>query len=158
MKKLISIGVALALLTMVVVPTVVAADYPDDPGSYSKTPFGVLGTGVELIGEIVDNIPYVSDMLAEYVDVPVVTELIGTYVGENFAWLTDLTAWTMLTVGDVVYALEPLLETLGAEEYAGPVEDVFYVLGGRMLDVWDAIGTSGVADLPGPGLGLPIGS
>jgi len=29
-KKLISIGVALALLTMVVVPSVVAADYPDD--------------------------------------------------------------------------------------------------------------------------------
>lgn len=158
MKKLISIGVALALLTMVVVPSVVAADYPDDPGTYAKTPFGVLGTGVELIGEIVDNIPYVADMLADYVDVPVVTGLIGGYVGENFAWLSDLTSWTMLTVGDVVYALEPLLDTLGAGDYVGPVEDVFYVLGGRMLDVWGAIATTGTADLPGPGLGLPIGS
>jgi len=143
-KKLISIGVALALLTMVVVPIGVAAeDYPDDPGAYSKTPFGILGTGIELIGDLVANVPYVNDMLIEYVDVSVVTGLIGPYAGENLAWMTDMTAWSMVAVGDVVKTALglPVIADALPVELAG-VEDIFYVLGSRLWDPWGAyVGT-----------------
>jgi hypothetical protein len=46
-KKLISIGVALALLTMVVVPGAVAA--VDDPDTYAKATFSIMAAGIELL-------------------------------------------------------------------------------------------------------------
>ena len=50
MKKLISIGVALALLAMVVVPGAVAAYTP--PVTYAKVPFAIIQSGFELIGDL----------------------------------------------------------------------------------------------------------
>ena len=61
MKKLVSISVALALLVTFMVPVAVAADFPDDPGTYSKTPFGILGSVFTLVGAIVTDLAEVID-------------------------------------------------------------------------------------------------
>jgi hypothetical protein len=53
-KKLISIGVALALLTMAVVPAVTAAqcDYDGiEPDTYAKIPFAILESGFHMVGQ-----------------------------------------------------------------------------------------------------------
>ena len=160
MKKLISIGVAIALLTMVVVPVGVAADYPDDPGTWSKTPFGIFGTGIKLVGDIVDAIPTIADMLP--FDVPDVTDPVGEYLGVNLAWMTDMTAWSMVTVGDVIKTADPVIS--GVAELPidlGDVADIFYVVGARLWDPWDEY--EGDSTLPDviidnfpPGIDLPV--
>ena len=145
MKKLISIGIALALLTMAVVPAAVAADYPDDPGTYSKTPFGILGTGIALIGDVVAAIPAIADMLP--FDLTAVTGPVGEYVGVNLAWLTDMSAWSMVLIGDVVKtALSlPVVSEFLPYDLTG-VEDIFYVIGARVWDIWGEY--TGTATLP----------
>jgi hypothetical protein len=159
-KKIISIGVALALLAMVVVPAAVAADFPTDPGTYSKTPFGILGTGIQMIGSIVTDLSSVLDGFLPAgltsSDLAGVLDTVGTWTGGNLAWLTDMTGWGMVAVGDVVTVIKPLAATMGFDTYIPPIADVFYVLGGRIFDDWGSLAVSGTADLPGPGLGLPI--
>jgi len=159
-KKLISIGVALALLTMAVVPVAVAADYPDDPGAYSKTPFGVLGSALGLVSDIVEDLASAIDgfgLPVTAAELAGVLDTVGDWTGVNLAWLTDMTGWSMVVVGDVVSVIEPLADTMGFGDYTKPIADVFYVLGGRVFDAWDSLSVTGTADLPGPGLGLPVG-
>jgi hypothetical protein len=64
-KKLISIGVALALLAMVVLPVGVAADI--QPSSYAKIPFAIIGSLFEMIGDLLGlagPLAWSVDMLA----------------------------------------------------------------------------------------------
>jgi hypothetical protein len=159
-KKLISIGVALALLAMVVVPLGVAADFPDDPGAYAKTPFGILGTGITMVADIVTDLATAIDgfgLPVSAAEIAGVLDTVGGWTGVNLAWLTDMTGWGMVAVGDVVTVINPLADTLGFGDYTKPIADVFYVLGGRIFDEWGSLSTTGTADLPGPGLGLPVG-
>jgi len=160
-KKLISIGVALALLTMAVVPVAVgAAGYPDDPGAYSKTAFGVLGSAFALVSDIVEDLASAIDgfgLPVTAAELAGVLDTVGDWTGVNLAWLTDMTGWSMVAVGDVVSVIEPLADTMGFGDYTKPIADVFYVLGGRIFDEWGALSTVGTADLPPPGLGLPVG-
>ena len=65
MKKLISIGVALAMLVTFMVPVAVGAEEIVDPGEYSKTPFGILGSGIQLIGNILEGLGGVIDPFIE---------------------------------------------------------------------------------------------
>ena len=168
MKKLISIGVALALLTMVVVPVTVAADYPDDPGAYSKTPFGILGTGIQLIGELLGDLQPI--LTAADIDLPFdlatftpITNRVGNWTGSNLAWMTDMTAWSMVLVGDVAKTSVPLLAAFGVDEETLPVADMadmFYVVAARLWDPWNQFaGTTLLPDIiidnfP-PGIDLP---
>lgn len=160
MKKLISIGVALALLTMAVVPAAVAAADITDPGTYSKTAFGVLGSGIQLVGDIVNSLAVVLDgfLPAGLTSVALATIIddVGSWTGIELAWMTDMTGWSMVAVGDVVSVIKPLAATMGFDTYIDPVADVFYVLGARVFDAWGALSTTGTADLPGPGLSLPV--
>jgi len=159
-KKLVSIGVALALLTMAVVPAAVAADYPADPGAYSKTPFGILGSAIALVSDIVEDLAAVLDGFLPAgltaTDLADVLDTVGDWTGVNLAWMTDMSGWSMVAVGDVVSVIKPLAATMGFDTYIDPVADVFYVLGGRIFDAWDSLSVSGTADLPGPGISLPI--
>lgn len=160
MKKLISIGVALALLVTFMVPVAVGADFPDDPGAYSKTPFGILGSAIRLVGDIVTDLTTLIDGFGLPIaasELAGVLYSVGDWTGINLAWMTDMTGWSMVAVGDVVSVIEPLAATMGFGDYMKPVADVFYVIGARIFDAWDAITTSGTADLPGPGIGLPVG-
>jgi hypothetical protein len=159
-KKLISIGVALALLVTFMVPVAVGADFPTDPGTYSKTPFGILGSAIVLVGNIVNDLATTIDGLGLPVtaaEIAGVLGSVGDWTGINLAWMTDMTGWSMVAVGDVVTVIEPLAATLAFDEYTKPIADIFYVIGARIFDAWDAIATSGSADLPGPGIGLPVG-
>ena len=56
MKKLISIGVAVALLAMVVLPVAVAADECyTTPATYAKIPFAIVQSGFQLVGSILTS-------------------------------------------------------------------------------------------------------
>ena len=160
MKKIISIGIVLGLLVTFMVPVAVAADFPDDPGAYSKTPFGILGSAFVLVGDIVTDLSGLIDgfgLPIAAAEIAGVLDSVGGWTGENLAWMTDMTGWSMVAVGDVVTVVEPLADTLGFGGYLKPIADIFYVIGARVFDAWDAIATSGTADLPGPGIGLPVG-
>ena len=141
MKKLISIGVALALLAMVVVPGAVVAQ--DEPGTYSKTPFGILGTGIMLIGDLLAEAQNIVDAMDidlgfNLGDVGPITNLVGNWTGVNLAWMTDMTAWSMVVVGDVVQQGAVALDAMGIDlgMDLGPVADIFYVVGARLWDPW----------------------
>ena len=143
MKKLVSIGVALALLTMVVVPVGVAAqDQIVDPGTYSKTPFGILGSGIQLIGSIIGDLsgvidPYIADFGMDSADIAGITTRVGEWTGVDMAWMTDMTAWSMVLLGDVMKVADPVISEVAEIPIdLGDVSDIFYVVGARLWDPW----------------------
>ena len=153
MKKLISIGVALALLTMVVVPVGVAAqDDIVDPGTFSKTPFGILGSGIQLVGGIINDLAAMIDdfgLPIAATDLAAVVNTVGGWTGVELAWMTDMTAWSMVLVGDVMKTAVPVMEAFGIDAATLPVEDIadiFYVVGARLWDPWGEY--AGAAVLP----------
>ena len=168
MKKLISIGVALALLTMVVVPVGVAAQDVEDPGTFSKTPFGILGSGIQLIGDLLGDldpiIGAVADLPIDLADLAPIMDKVGGWTAVDLAWMTDMTAWSMVLVGDVMKTSVPLLGALGVDEETLPMGDVaemLYVVGARLWDPWGEY--AGDATLPDviidnfpPGIDLPV--
>ena len=89
MKKLISIGIALALLTMAVVPSAAAAYTP--PASYSKVPFAILQSGFDLLSEI---LPVLLDEFApDYDWLATLMGPIGEWAGGPLSWTVDMLAW-----------------------------------------------------------------
>ena len=139
---------------MVVVPVAVAAEEPTPPGSYSKIPFSILGTGIVLVGDILDAM---GDVITLPFPVSSITALVGPWTMNEFAWLTDLTAWTMVAVGDVMASAQSLLTAFGVTEETLPIRDVarmFYVLGNRMFDAWGTIPTGNMTEQLPPALGL----
>jgi len=155
-KKLISIGVALALLAMVIVPVAVAAqDYAPEPytSTYSKIPFGILSTGLTLVADLMETL---APTLGLPDWIPSAIEPIAGWVGGPFAWLTELTAWSMVTVGDVLAKTSPLLEAFGMDPTALPLGDVatlFYTIANRIFDTGNIPTAEMTAELP-PALGL----
>jgi len=102
-KKLISIGVALALLTMVVVPGAVAAQDTIEPATYSKIPFAIIGSGIELAATIWPSLDDALDIGMPW---------IGTVLGDvapwtagPLAWSVDMMAWGVGVAGDVLDGL-----------------------------------------------------
>ena len=153
MKKLISIGVALALLTMVVVPVGVAAQEVEDPGTFSKTPFGILGSGIQLVGNVLGDLGPI--LTAAGIELPIdlatlspITEQIGGWTAVDLSWMTDMTAWSMVTAGDMVSTVlgVPFIENAMGETDLTGIEDVFYVLSARLWDPWGEY--AGAAVLP----------
>jgi hypothetical protein len=104
-KKLISIGVALALLTMVVVPGAVAA-YTTPP-TYSKVPFAIIQSGFELL----ENIwPTLNDILGlGYPTLGPVLGTIGEWAGGPLSWTVDMLAWGVSLAGAVLDSLSALI-------------------------------------------------
>jgi hypothetical protein len=147
-KKIISIGVALALLAMVVVPVAVTADGPaynstvdkTAAATYAKIPFGILGTGIQLIGDVVANLGNITASLP--FNVTAVTNLVGSWTMGPFSWLSDLTGWTMVTLGDVISGIQGLANTMGFGNYTGPLAQMLYILGARMFDASGTLPTS----------------
>lgn len=113
MKKLISIGVALALLAMVVMPGIAAAqcDYNGvEPASFSKVPFAIIQTGIMLLSDIVGA---VGDTLGIPAWVGDVLDSVAPWTGGPLAWTVDMLAWGIVLVGDVLGQLGPILEAAG---------------------------------------------
>ena len=105
MKKLISIGVALALLTMAVVPGVAAAY--STPETYSKVPFAIIQSGIELAGQLLDILgPQLE--LPEWLNSDL-TDPIASWAGGPLSWTVDMLAWGLSLGGDVFTLIEDLL-------------------------------------------------
>ena len=111
MKKLISIGVALAVLAMVVLPVSAAAqcEYGDDlikPDTYAKIPFAILETGLVMIGEVLAALP---------VEMGIPTWLgavigpMAEWTGGPLSWTVDMLGWGLELLAEIVGVLGPLL-------------------------------------------------
>ena len=136
MKKLISIGVALALLTMAVVPGAVAAY--DPPATYSKVPFAIVASGIELIGDIVTEIPMIADALPEGLDIAAITGLIGPWVNGPLSWSVDFLSWG-LELGAEIWELADSAFDIGLPE----VGDILYIMSCKLLTCWSATNCTG---------------
>ena len=102
MKKIISIGVALAVLAMVVLPVGVAAD--DPPPTYAKIPFTIMGESLTLIGDLIASLDAKMD-LGLPLDVSQVTAPIAVFIQGPLSYTVDLLAWGL-------EVLEQILGTL----------------------------------------------
>lgn len=108
MKKIISIGVALALLTMAVVPGAVAAYTP--PDTYSKVPFAIVQSGFDLIAAMWPDLDaafgidmlWVGDVLGD----------VGEWAGGPLSWTVDMLAWGISLVGTVLDAVPMITDML----------------------------------------------
>jgi len=104
-KKLISIGVALALLTMAVMPGVAAAQYTE-PDTFAKVPFAIIQSGLELVGDVVTALPASMGIPAWIADI---TDTIAPWAGGPLSWTVDMLGWGISLVGDVIGALDPII-------------------------------------------------
>jgi hypothetical protein len=153
-KKLICIGVAVALLAMVVMPVAVGADYTPTVynSTYSKIPFGILSTGIALIANLT-SASVLGTALGLPTWLPDALNPIADWVGGPFAWLTELTAWSMVAVGDVVAKASGLLSTFGVTIDISGVSNLTYVIANRIFDTGNIPTSEMTSQLP-PALGL----
>jgi len=135
-KKLISIGVALALLTMVVVPGAVAAY--DPPATYSKVPFAILASGIEMVGEVVAAVPMIADALPEGLDITAITAIIAPWTAGPLSWTVDMLAWG-LDLGATLWTSLDSMFTIGFPEIGTLLTDTAC---GLMM-CWSATNCSG---------------
>jgi len=135
-KKLISIGAALALLTMAVVPGAVAAY--DPPDTYAKVPFAIISSGIELLGEVVEKVPMIADALPEGLDITAITGLIAPWTAGPLSWTVDMMAWG-LDLAAKVWA--PLDETF---DIGFPViSDVLDIVACGLMTCWSGTNCTG---------------
>lgn len=120
MKKLISVGVALALLALVVLPVGAAAQCPDIgytyPQTFAKIPFAIIQSGLEMLETLWPDLD-----TALGIGMPWVGGVLGTlggWAGGPLAWTVDMMGWGLGIVASIVDALGP---TLGLPEYVGTV-------------------------------------
>ncbi|HJX69134.1 MAG TPA: hypothetical protein VJ406_02810 [Dehalococcoidia bacterium] len=120
MKKLISIGVVLAILAMVVVPVAVAAQEGcpdigyDYPTTFAKIPFAILQSGIELVGGLLDTLGTELGLPA-WLD-SALLDPIAAWTGGPLGWTVDMLAWGMSLVAMILVVLP---EDLGVPVWAG---------------------------------------
>jgi len=113
-KKLISIGVALALLVTFMVPVAVAAD--DPPPTYAKIPFTIIGEGISLVGELVTMADTKLGLGLGF-DVTQFTDPIAGFTQNILGYTVDMLAWFMYAVaglaGPVIHEFAPDMDWIG---------------------------------------------
>jgi hypothetical protein len=105
-KKLISIGVVLALVAIVVLPIGVAADCSYDgilPSTYAKIPFAIVQSGFHLVGIILTGAGG-SLGLPSWINAALIDD-IGSWAGGPLGWSVDMLGWGLGIVGAVLGAL-----------------------------------------------------
>ena len=128
MKKLISIGVALALLTMAVVPGAVAAQPPSCPPSnytypttFAKIPFAIVQSGLELVGDLLGD-PDIAATLGLPDFIAPAVDMIAPWVGGPLSWTVDMLGWGLGLVS-VILGNEDIALALGLPDFIGPLVD-----------------------------------
>ena len=123
MKKLISIGVALALLTIAVVPVGVAAqcDYNTvEPDTYAKIPFAILESGFVLLETLWPDLDAALGMDMLWLG-DVFGEL-GAWAGGPLGWTVDMLGWGISLGAGILGSLAP---TLNLPDYVeGVLNDI----------------------------------
>jgi hypothetical protein len=112
-KKIISIGVALALLTMAVVPGAVAAYTP--PDTYSKVPFAIVESGFVMLQDVLQALIDGAILPADMDWIPGLMPTIGEWAGGPLSWTVDMLAWGIALTGDVVEGLDPIITAVAGE-------------------------------------------
>jgi hypothetical protein len=105
-KKLISIGVVLALVAIVVLPIGVAAQCEYDgivPATYAKIPFAIIQSGFHLVGIILTGAGS-SLGLPSWINAALIDN-IGSWAGGPLSWTVDMMGWGLGLVGAVLAAL-----------------------------------------------------
>jgi len=113
-KKLISIGVALAVLALVVLPVGAAAqcDYEGvQPDTYAKIPFAILESGLVMVGNLLTTLAPTLG-LPDWLD-DVVLE-VAPWTGGPLSWTVDMLGWGLSLVGTI---LSSLASTLGLPDW-----------------------------------------
>ena len=118
MKKIIGIGVALALVAMVVLPVGVAAqcDYLGiEPATYSKIPFTIIGSGLYLMETILNEL-VLAGLLPTSLDwLPSLMQPIGDWAMGPLGWTVDMLAWGIGLGGTVMAELSGVLTAMGID-------------------------------------------
>jgi hypothetical protein len=125
-KKLISIGVALALVAIVVLPLGVAAQPPGCPDigndtypqTFAKIPFAILQSGLDMVAKILGPLAGTLGIPTWVADV---VNIIAPWAGGPLSWTVDMLGWGVATVGSI---LGPLATTLGLPEWLPGVVNV----------------------------------
>jgi len=136
-KKLISIGVALALLALVVVPIGVAAQEPCSygnvtPTTYAKIPFAILQTGLMLVGDLMGPISDILDAMdvalpLDLADVAPIFDAVAEWTGGPLSWTVDMLGWGLGMFGGLFEGVGCILTDMGVELPfdLGAVGDIF---------------------------------
>ena len=136
MKKLISIGVALALLTMAVVPGAVAAY--EDPETYSKVPFAIIASGFDLLANLWPDLDVALDTGLPWLT-GVFTEL-ADWTGGPLSWTVDMLAWGIDLTGKVVAAVPMITDMLPV---GLDLDVIFGELACGLMTAWGASNVTG---------------
>ena len=141
MKKLISIGVALALLTMAVVPSAVAAY--DPPPTYSKVPFAILASGFELLETLWPDLDVALNMEMPWLE-SVFGEL-SSWTAGPLSWTVDMLAWGVALGGDLMSAAAPIIDGMGVALPfdLGDAAALFDTVACGLLTCWSATNCTG---------------
>jgi hypothetical protein len=122
-KKFISIGVAVALLAIAVMPVGVAAqcDVDDEyqgviPDTYAKIPFAIIESGFVLLETLWPDLDAALGLDMLWVG-PVFGE-VGAWAGGPLGWTVDMLGWGLGIVQSIVVAIGP---TLGLPDFVGDV-------------------------------------
>ena len=141
MKKLISIGVALALLTMAVVPGVAAAQCDYDgvaPSTYSKIPFAIIQTGLMLFADIWGTLDTPTGLDIGMPWVADIADMAAPWAGGPLAWTVDMLAWGVSLVGSVLASAQAILDAMEMDLPLplGDVQAVFDVIACGLFQPW----------------------
>jgi len=122
-KKLISIGIVLALMAIVVLPIGVAAQCDYDgivPVTFAKIPFAIVESGFHLVGQILTAAGSALG-LPSWINAALIDD-IGAWAGGPLGWSVDMLAWGLALVSTV---LDPLTATLGLPTWLpGVISDI----------------------------------
>jgi hypothetical protein len=118
-KKLISIGVALALLTMAVVPGAVAAADPDltasnytAPQTYAKIPFAIIASGFSMLTSLWPSLNTALEM-----DMPWLGDIfeeLAYWTYGPLSWTVDMLAWGVNLAGGIIAGVPMIADALPA--------------------------------------------
>jgi hypothetical protein len=113
-KKLISIGVVLALVALVVLPVAVGADGNyTEPATFAKIPFGIVASGFYLGQSILNALVTAAVLPSSLNWLPDLMPTLGDWVATPLSWSVDMVAWGVWMVGDLCGALQTALTGMG---------------------------------------------
>jgi hypothetical protein len=141
-KKLISIGVALALVAMVVLPLGVTASGLGNyttPTTYAKIPFSIVESGIMMVGLLLDAVGGTLGMPGWLNSTTL--DVVAEWAGGPLAWSVDMLAWGLDLVGEVVGALDPIITAMNVTLPLNLtlVVDLFEVMACKLLMPWNPV-------------------
>ena len=135
MKKVISIGVALALLAMVIVPATVGAA---DPETYAKVPFAIVGEGFLMLQDVLTQLQVGGLLPDTFSWVPDLMPVLGSFVEGPLSWSVDMLGWGISLAGSILASVQGVLTAMGMDLGfdLGAFQDVFDVIACGLFQPW----------------------